>query len=906
MKKILLIIAVMLLSYTAAHAQAGVLGMFRANYFVAADGNDANSGKYPWAPIQTIEKLNTLTLLPGQIVAFKRGDTFAGTITVGQSGTSGKPITYTWYGSSGEKPIITAFTTVTGWTNEGGGIYSKTLAVESNPEIVTINGVQYAMGRTPNADRYNPEYDDYYHIDAVTGTTQITDSECNAATTDWDGAEIVIRSSNYWDWIRTTITTHSSTTLTFTNSDAIAAGFGYFIQDDLRTLDQFGEWYYGGGKFYMYFGAANPTNYTVKVSTKDELIDVGTRDYITVKNLKFEGANDRAVTSSNVDSGTNAENLTVDNCDFDYNYTSIYGRRSPGMTVTNCNILRSSDRAIYNHWNSDGAYIANNVIDSTSLVIGAFNGQLSAGSGVAIMNTYAKQVQKPNKAIIEYNTVTNTGHTAVFASGDSMRMNNNFVHNYGINRSDVGGLYKPNEAGLHKWMSIDRNIIVNGILNTQVEGLPQNATVSSQNNIYLDYYATRVSITNNFVSGTNGAGIYLHGSDSITVTGNTIFDSGIGIKFQELEGLTNPTRVIVMSSNKIISKELSQQMISARSLTNDFSSWGTINNNQYAYIVGGDVAFVTMVATFTPTYRDFSGWKTASSQDAASESIRAITEADSMFTYYNYQKTAQTYSLPAGVTLIDIDSTVYSTSITLQPFTGKVLWKVSTPDVTSGMFAAYNLEESSGSVLDELGVHNGTATRVTRQVTGKTGYGYDYDSNTAGRIIVNYSGTYPSSESRTLAYWVKLDSLPSQTGRQAALGVEVLGAGQSYHTKWAISISTANKVNVQVRNTSNTNKSWLTENAVITQTGVWYRIVILIPDITNSQYVQTFVNGINQLKDRTLLSGTTRTSDNYYSIGTTSGATDAPAGVIDKVYYYGRHLSPVDIWDDYINDRTYD
>jgi hypothetical protein len=34
----------------------------------------------------------------------------------------------------------------------------------------------------------------------------------------------------------------------------------------------------------------------------------------------------------------NAYNLTVDNCDFDFNYTAIYGHQAPNMTVTNCNI----------------------------------------------------------------------------------------------------------------------------------------------------------------------------------------------------------------------------------------------------------------------------------------------------------------------------------------------------------------------------------------------------------------------------------------------------------------------------------------------------------------------------------------------------------------------------------------
>jgi hypothetical protein len=79
---------------------------------------------------------------------FKRGDTWYGTITVKASGTSASPITYGAWGT-GANPVISGFTTVTGWTNEGGGIYSKPLSVESNPDIVTINGGTICNGKNP-------------------------------------------------------------------------------------------------------------------------------------------------------------------------------------------------------------------------------------------------------------------------------------------------------------------------------------------------------------------------------------------------------------------------------------------------------------------------------------------------------------------------------------------------------------------------------------------------------------------------------------------------------------------------------------------------------------------------------------------------------------------------------------
>jgi hypothetical protein len=110
-----------------------------AIYYVSATGNDANPGTSTSAPWRTLSKVNSFTPKPGDQILFKRGDTWYGTITVKASGTSASPITYGAWGT-GANPVISGFTTVTGWTNEGGGIYSKPLTVESNPDIVTING----------------------------------------------------------------------------------------------------------------------------------------------------------------------------------------------------------------------------------------------------------------------------------------------------------------------------------------------------------------------------------------------------------------------------------------------------------------------------------------------------------------------------------------------------------------------------------------------------------------------------------------------------------------------------------------------------------------------------------------------------------------------------------------------
>ena len=74
-------------------------------YVDATNGNDNYSGLTQALAWKTITKVNAATLIHGSTVLFKRGETFAGTMTPTISGVSGKPITYSDYGS-GAAPII--------------------------------------------------------------------------------------------------------------------------------------------------------------------------------------------------------------------------------------------------------------------------------------------------------------------------------------------------------------------------------------------------------------------------------------------------------------------------------------------------------------------------------------------------------------------------------------------------------------------------------------------------------------------------------------------------------------------------------------------------------------------------------------------------------------------------------
>ena len=222
---------------------------FAKNYYISTSGDDANSGLTSTTAWQSITKLNASFALieAGDSILFKCNETFYGSVKVGKSGSVALPIVFSSYGT-GEKPVITGFKTLTEWTNMGGNIWKTTIADASNKLVlVSINNKLQRMGRYPN---YNVKTGGYLtYEDLNSSAPSITDNQL-AASPNWTGADAVIKKYSYVIDV-CPITSQSGGTLTYTmpNNQFNQAtnlfgtnGYGYFIQNDIRTLDQFGEW----------------------------------------------------------------------------------------------------------------------------------------------------------------------------------------------------------------------------------------------------------------------------------------------------------------------------------------------------------------------------------------------------------------------------------------------------------------------------------------------------------------------------------------------------------------------------------------------------------------------------------------------------------------------------------------
>lgn len=486
------------------------------NYYVAANGNDANAGTIT-APWKSISKVNASfsAVLAGDSILFKSGDTFYGALVVGKSGSSAKPITISSYGT-GAKPVITGFITASSWVSVGAGIYQAYMpGAKTTLNMVTLNNVPQALGRYPNIDAVNGGY---LYYESFSGSTSITDNQLTSAT-NWTGAEVVIR-KKLWVLDRCKITAHSGGRLTFTNIGSSyegTNGFGYFIQNDARTLDKLGEWYLNKSTKYlqMYFGTASPSAYTVKVSCLDTLLNLSSRTYINVNNLVFEGANGNALFS------TSGNYVNIKNCEFNNSGAGgIQANSTSNFLIENCIVNNSlSNGIVATSTKSTNVTIRGCAVKNTGVL---------AGMGLSSGNSYKGiMAGVQSNLLVEYNTVDTSGYVGIDWQGSNVTIRYNVINHFDFIKDDAGGIYTysggtdASPGTVYTNRVLQNNIVLNGMGASN----GRNSTTSFVSGIYLDGRTVNVNVLNNTVFNNGKNGIHVSNANNVNIKGNTSFNN---------------------------------------------------------------------------------------------------------------------------------------------------------------------------------------------------------------------------------------------------------------------------------------------------------------------------------------------------------------------------------------------
>jgi|GEM_PF-614727 len=113
-----------------------------ANYYVdATQGNDSNPGTSASSPWKTLGKIASSTFAPGSFIYLKRNETWNEQLIIPSSG-----ITIDAYGS-GALPVIDGSANISGWTNEGNGVYSSMVSLVTGEALGNIaeNGIMMSF-----------------------------------------------------------------------------------------------------------------------------------------------------------------------------------------------------------------------------------------------------------------------------------------------------------------------------------------------------------------------------------------------------------------------------------------------------------------------------------------------------------------------------------------------------------------------------------------------------------------------------------------------------------------------------------------------------------------------------------------------------------------------------------------
>jgi parallel beta-helix repeat protein len=626
-------------------------------YIDSVNGSDSNTGTSPGSAWQTIAKVDTATLNPGDSVLFNKGGTYYGSLTIQQSGTAGNPITIGAYGS-GNDPVITGFDTLSGWKNDGGNIWEAP-CTNCSPtiNIVRVNGVEQPMGRYPNADAANGGY---LTIASHNGNASITDPTL-AGGPDWTGADIAIRKNNY-DIDVSTITSDSGSTLNyaFATSYTPNNGYGYFIENSPKTLDENGEWYYNPAtNVIQLYSAENPTSEVVQASSINTLASLDNQSYIDIQNIYFTGSNQNSVSLQNTN------NIVMQNCSITFSgIDAVIATVSSNDMITGCTIDQSNNDAIYMAPSVNASYtdsnisITNNTISNTGMIPGM------GGTGG---DTYSAIIMRGANNSITDNQISNTGYVPIDFNGDGTLIQNNSINNYCMVKDDCGGIYTWSNG--HDTASVTRNITGNIILNGvgAVNGANPNGTAIGQaNGIYLDDGTINVSVKNNFIQSAARGGIYLHNVQNVTVDSNTIDNAHVLLNVVRDTDVPQSLQGIVITHNNLIGPNNIMMVLQSTDLSSS-AQFGIVDNNNYFFPNSNSGVFYMLGNRL-----NFAAWQSTYNVDPNSKVIN-----DTPLVEYNATASSNNVSLDG--TYQDTIGNIVTNTLILPPFGNAVLTPATAP-----------------------------------------------------------------------------------------------------------------------------------------------------------------------------------------------------------------------------------
>ncbi|MEI8043856.1 MAG: hypothetical protein WCL11_20770, partial [Verrucomicrobiota bacterium] len=408
-------------------------------YYVATNGNDANSGTNLASPFRNIQK--AASLVQAGDTCYIRQGTYRETVTPFNSGTSNAPVTFAAY--NGEPVVVSGADVLSAsWSVYSNSIYKASTALSFRQ--LFVDGAMMNEARWPNALVDNP-------LEITQSAVMVGNPNANAYNTDNTnlvdtalpngnlvGATLHILASaslaNAWAAYTRTITGYDQVAKKLTWANGWSSGGGasynvtpgnkYYLFGALSLLDTPTEWFLGGGTLYLWTpDGASPAAHTVEVKMRASAVVLDNCSYVTVSNLYVFAAGISMVSSIN---------CVVDNCHLRYvqhNTTADWqvdaGTPIPaactvggsGSVWRNSSVRFSSQDGI--QLNGTGAIVTNCVVSDVGYYLGSGYSAVTTASGSGhkiVGNTLARSgsglivpgaLQGPNRGAVSIEVAYN-------------------------------------------------------------------------------------------------------------------------------------------------------------------------------------------------------------------------------------------------------------------------------------------------------------------------------------------------------------------------------------------------------------------------------------------------------------------------------------------------------------------
>ena len=676
-------------------------------YYVSIfTGNDNNTGLSEGAPFQTIAKVNSLNLQPGDQVLLKCGDVWhAEQLILSKSGTELAPIVFSSYPAGcANKPSLSGSRSIGGWVPDATNVYRTDLSTADFPLGINQlfrNGRRLTLGRWPNVDASNGGY---AFVDAHSaGGNQITDNELPAG--DWTGAIVHIKNIR-WSMLDRQVTGTGGHTLTLNQGLACliegwgnCVGWGYFINNHRATLDQDGEWYYAAAarRVYLYSTSGTPSNIEGSVIQEDAatlrhggvmLSDGTATAYVVIDNLEIKNWFNHGIGTPGGMNGDIYHHLTVRNVtikDVDsagVNLSSWLERPSNGRQG-----LRGGDHLTFTNNVIDGAnafgltgYFAastfeDNTIENIALIKNLGKSGMSCGltsdectengDGFRIRLYDVRDSGYGNT--LRYNHFEKIGYNGVDVFGPETTLEKNFITQACYSKADCGGVRVFGDTSLAATTVYNIHLLNNVIVDIpgNVDGCEASRAAFGMG-LYIDNYSRDVETRGNTVISTTISGI-LYQRSSGQIIGNTVFNASTGTEYSSHIDLGGSETRVSVSNNALYGLNNEAWTLYSSSLSNFAAS-------DYNYLfhpyVNNHIAYGPSWTRYT-----FAGWKTFSGLEAHSKTnwfTQPAGEASRGQVFYNAAKTSSTINLGYRQYL-DLDQNPVMGNLSLAPFTSRIL-----------------------------------------------------------------------------------------------------------------------------------------------------------------------------------------------------------------------------------------